>query len=284
MRSYKASSGLLDNALVRPDFLIIGAQRCGTTSLYNYLVQHPYVARARTKEVQFFSTNFAKGFAWYSAQLTRKRNKSFVDEVYQRYRSALPFSSNGKTVYGEASPYYLFHPHAPHRIKKTTAKVKLIVLLRNPIDRAYSHYHHEFRNNRETLPFAQALDAEQSRLDGELRRMLDDEHYYSFNHQSYSYLSRGIYADQLKTWFNLFPSNQLLILDSDDLEKDAVTIYQRVLRFLGLPYHQLNAWRNHNQAAYTDMNKHIRKRLKNYFAPHNQRLYDLLHTKYNWDK
>jgi hypothetical protein len=101
-------------------------------------------------------------------------------------------------VTGEASPYYLFHPHAPKRVASAIPKVKIIVLLRNPIDRAYSHYHHALKQGNETLSFEDAIGKEEERLYKEMEKMLKDENYYSFNHQKYSYLSRGIYSEMCR--------------------------------------------------------------------------------------
>src|SRR5439155_957892 len=118
---------------------------------------------------------------------------------------------------GEASPYYLFHPRVPKRVRELLPSVKLIVLLRNPCDRAYSHYHHEVRLGVEALPFEAAIEREGERLRGEPEKLLASDTYYSFNHQHYSYLARGVYIDQLLAWRgDLFPKEQLLILRSED--------------------------------------------------------------------
>ncbi len=148
-----------------PRFLIIGAQRSGTTSRYEYRLVHPRVAPAARKEIHCFDLRFDKGMDWYRAQ--------FPDCA-------------GGLVTGEASPYYVFHPHVPERVRRHLPDVKLITLLRNPVDRAYSHYQHEVRLEREPLSFEEATEREGERLDGELDRMLEDESYYSLRHQHYS--------------------------------------------------------------------------------------------------
>ena len=175
-----------------PEFIIIGSQRSGTTSLYNYLAGHPYVLPAIVKEVHFFDLAFNNGLNWY--------------------RGHFPFTTNGKDgqriITGEASPYYIFHPHAPGRIARIFPGMKIILLLRNPVDRAFSHYQHEASLGFERLPFDEAVEKESSRLQGEIEKMEQDENYRSFNHQHYSYLSRGIDADQVKTWMKYFPKNR----------------------------------------------------------------------------
>src|SRR4030067_1481890 len=203
-----------------PDFIIIGAQRCGTTSLYNYLIKHPGVVSALQKEVHCFDYNFNKGIAWY---------RSHFPSYFYRYNVRQKFKHNCLT--GEASPYYIFHPHAPWGISETIPKVTRILLLRNPVDRAYSHYHLEVRLGHETLSFEDAIKREADRLYGELEKMLENEDYYSFNHINYSYLSRGIYVDQIRYWMSFFPKEKILILKSEEFYVNPSIIFRKVIEF-----------------------------------------------------
>jgi Sulfotransferase domain len=202
------------------DFLIIGAQKCGTTSLYNYLVQHPQIVPALQKEVHFFDFNFDKGLDWYFGQ-------------FPNYNPA------DNLITGEASPYYIFHPLVAKRVHQLFPKVKLIVLLRNPVERAISHYYHEVRLGCEPLCLEEAIASEPIRLQGETEKLIADGTYYSFNHQHYTYLSRGIYVDQLQSWFNLFPREQFLILKSEDLYANPAQVLNKVLEFLEVSPYQL---------------------------------------------
>lgn len=261
-----------------PDFIIIGAQKCGTTCLYLNLAQHPGVAPASRSivhgsEVQFFSVNFAKGIAWYRAH--------FPTSLYEHY---VRQTRKQDFVTGEKSPYYIFHPAAPKRISEAIPQVKLIALLRNPVDRAYSHYHHNVRRGRETLSFEEAIQREAERLSGERERILGDENYYSFNHQHYSYLSRGIYVDQLRILMCSFPKHQILILGSEDFFADTPTAYRRVLEFLDLPSWEPKGYKRKQLFSYPSMDPSTRKRLTDYFEPHNQRLYEYLGTDFAWDR
>ena len=259
---------LTNQIRVMPDFLVIGAAKCGTTSLYSYLAQHPCVARSFKKEPYFFDRNFRRGFAWYRAQfptfLEKKGKECFVT--------------------GEATPCYIFHPHVPKRVFESIPSVKLIALLRNPVDRAYAYYNMKVRHRHETLSFEEAIEREEEKLRGELEKMLADENYYSFNRQHYSYLSRGIYVDQLKHWMNFFPKDQILILTSEDFYKDPSKTYKRVIQFLNLPGWELNEFKKMNSVPYPKMDKTTRKRLIAYFEPHNQRLYEFLGMKLDWDR
>ena len=169
-----------------PDFVIIGAQKGGTTSLYRYLTEHPDVGGATKKEVHFFDRSYHKGMDWYLAHFP-ERGES--------------------TVVGESSPSYLFHPDVPERVRRTLPHAKLIVLLRNPVDRAYSQYQMRLRRVGEDS-FEEAVDEELARLpsNGELPGPEKGHH---------AFLPRGVYADQLQRWLAVFPREQFLVLHSE---------------------------------------------------------------------
>ncbi|MFQ5812213.1 MAG: sulfotransferase domain-containing protein [Anaerolineae bacterium] len=251
-----------------PDFIIIGAARCGTTSLYSYLTAHQSIGSPCEKEVHFFDYNFGKGIAWYRAQFPL-----FV-------RRAL----GQRFITGESSPYYMFHPLAPKRIARMVPKAKLIVMLRNPVDRAYSHYHHTVRMGAETLSFEDAIAIEPERLDGEAEKILQDEGYYSYSHQHHSYLSRGIYVDQLEAWTGLFPREQILILRSEDFYAEPQASLRQVLEFLELPVGEPKEYRKHNSGDNPNMDTGTRKRLTDFYRPHNERLYEFLGVNFRWDQ
>lgn len=236
-----------------PEFLIIGAQKCGTTSLYNYLIQHPQILPAAQKEIHFFDINYSKGIEWYEAQFPAR-------------------SPGAGRLSGESSPYYIFHPLVPKRVKKLFPEVKLIILLREPVARAWSHYHHEVRLGYEHLPFEEAIACEPQRLQGEIEKLNSDETYYSFNHQHYSYLSRGIYIEQLQNWMELFPKKQFLILKSEDFYAAPAQILNQVFEFLEVPPYQLDHYGKYNVGHYPALPESTRHYLIEYFRPHNQRL------------
>jgi hypothetical protein len=256
-----------------PDFIIIGAQKCGTTSLYKYLTQHPCVMRSYAKEVHFFDNNFEKGITWYRAYFP-----SFF------YTYSLERIRGQDCITGEATPYYIFHPLVPKRIAETIPQVKLIMMLRNPVDRAYSHYSHEVRRGNETLSFEEAIKREGERLSGEVSRIQLDRGYYSFNHQHYSYLARGIYVDQLEAWMDLFPRGQILIMRSEDFYSDPQETLRQAIAFLDLPSWEPKEYGRFNIGKYPNMNPAIRNHLLDYFAPHNQRLSEFLGVDIDWDR
>ncbi len=238
-----------------PDWLIIGTQKGGTTSLYAELCQHPAVGPAFRKEPHFFDERWHRGVAWYRANFPRRAASQST---------------------GEASPIYLFDPQVPARVQQVVPDVRLIVMLRDPVDRAWSHYHHERRRGHEHLTFEEAIDAEPVRL-------AEPGSQGDYHHRHHSYLARGRYAEQLERWLRLFPMERLHIIRSEDYYADPDTTYSEVLRFLGLPFHQLAQRKKLNVGRYRDrMSPAMRGRLNAYFKPHNEALYTLLNRDMQW--
>jgi hypothetical protein len=245
-----------------PDFLIVGAQKAGTTSLYDYLCDHPQVCRAFTKEVDYFSLNAERGEAWYRAHFPT-----------QARRASVARNSGGPSVTGEASPDYLLHPRAAARARNTLGDVRLIALLRDPVTRAVSSYHHSVRWGFEKRPIEEALSCEAApsppAVDfGQLRR--------------FGYLERGHYAEQLERWLRHFDRSRLLVVATEELTRTGGSGYDRVLRFLDLP-----AWRPVHFAealaySYQPPPPAVVDRLARYYAPHNARLWELLGTRWEW--
>jgi sulfotransferase family protein len=246
-----------------PDFLVLGAQKAGTTALYAYLRHHPEITGPSWKEVSFFDRHWARGEAWY--------------------RGNFPNRLRARGLVGEASPSYLFHPLAPERVRELVPDARLIALVRNPVDRAFSHYQHEVALGREELSFEDALAAEGERLRGEEERMLADPTYFSHAWWNYTYRARGRYAEQLERWLAVFPREQLLVLASDDLGADPDGSYAEVLRFLGAEPHRLDAYPRVFERQYEPMQPETRRRLTKEFAEPNERLYALLGRNLGWE-
>jgi hypothetical protein len=252
-----------------PDFVIIGAQKCGTTFFYHLLSQHPLIESAASKELHFFDKYFDLGVEWYRRCFPTPR-----------------WESGRRTITGEATPYYMFHPLAPERMVKVVPQARLMVLLRNPVERAYSHHQQEVRKGAETLSFDEAIEAEKVRLRGEREKLLDEEHYASFEHQRLSYLSRGIYVDQLRHWTKFFPREQMLVLKSENFFKSPQDVLKLALDFLDLPTSKAapsEMGTGRNESRYEGrMDPSTRRRLEEYFEPHNKRLYDYLGVDLGW--
>lgn len=264
---------------ILPSFLIIGAQRAGTTSLFDYLTRHPDVAGPRaskgdvfwSKELHFFDDRFWRGLGWY---------RSFFPLALSRRVARL---RGGDMVASEATPSYLFHPAVPERVAATLPDVRLIALLRDPIERAYSHYQLMVRTGRETLSFEDALAAESERLAGEVDRILADPRYTSHRYRHPAYVARGMYADQVERWLAHFPREQLLVLRAEDFLARPAEVYAETLDFLGLrPWH-LDDFTPRNRKPYTAIDPAVRALLEERFAQPNARLARLLGRDFGWE-
>ena len=245
-----------------PDFLIIGAQKAGTTALYAYLREHPGITGPSWKEVSYFDRHYARGEAWY--------------------RGNFPNTLRARGLVGEASPSYMFHPLGPERVAALVPDVKLIALVRDPVDRAFSHYQHEVALGREELSFEDALAAEDERLRGEEARMLADPTYFSHAWWNYTYAARGRYAEQLERWLAVFPPEQLLIVPSEEMLAEPEQTHARVLEFLGAAPQPLESYPRVFERQYEPMRPETRTRLAEEFAEPNRRLYALLGRELDW--
>jgi len=266
---HKSYSNLTSNLHVLPDFLIIGAAKGGTSSLYDYLIQHPQINSCVVKEPNYFTEYYSRGLSWY--------------------KSCFPFSittNNSQTkkiITGEATARYYWYPHAPKRAKQLLPNAKIILLLRNPIDRAYSDYQMKFRNGVETNSFEKALDVEEKILENEWEKMLEDENYFSLKFTVYGYKIKGKYLEFIKNWKNFFPSNQLLIIKSEDFFKNPQEKTNDVLNFLNLEPMKLEHYSVTRKGNYERMKPDTRKMLLDYFKPFNQELYKYLGMDFGWE-
>ncbi len=244
-----------------PDFLVIGAQKAGTTALYAYLRWHPGIAGPSWKEVSFFDRHWWRGPAWYRGQF--------------------PLGTGGQLV-GEASPSYLFHPLAPERARSLLPDVKLVALVRNPVDRAYSQYQHEVALGREALSFEEALAAEGERLRGEVERLVADPRAFSRAWWDHTYAARGRYAEQLERWLAAFPRERLLVVATEELGERPAETYASILAFLGAAPHALDEYPRVFDRDYAPMRPETRAALSAAFAEPNRRLEALLGRSFGW--
>ena len=259
-----------------PDFVIIGAKRGGTTSIYNYLLEHPSIqplfpGRQHIKGVHYYDSNYERGLRWYRSH--------FPLEVGGRH---LARPGLRPAIAGEASPYYFFHPLAAQRLARDFPGVRIIVNLRDPVERAYSHYKEARYVGRETLSFDAALDAEDERLRGEAERIAAEPGYRSVAHEHLSYLAQSRYLDMLPRWFSLFPREQFHITASEDFYADPDRCVNEIWRFLGLEPRKLLSRTKHNQQAAPDIRPETRERLQHAVADHNRGLEELLARPLPW--
>lgn len=246
-----------------PGFLILGAQKAGTTALYAYLRRHDDVTGPLWKEVSYFDRHWSRGESWYRGNFPlRLRTRD--------------------SVVGEASPSYLFHPLAPERVRALVPDARLIAILRNPVDRAFSHYQHEVALGREPLSFEAALDREDDRMAGELDRMLADPRYFSHAWWNHTYRTRGNYAEQLERWLAVFPRDQLLVVLTDELRDATDDTYRRVLEFVGVESRSLDDYPPVFSRDYEPMPATTRARLTADYADADRRLADVLGRELPW--
>jgi Sulfotransferase domain len=256
---------------LQPSFILVGAQRCGTTSLFRALMAHPQVMRpVLRKGVNYFDVNYYRGFRWYRGHFP-------IAEVARRKAA-----SHGGPAAFEASGYYLYHPFALERLARDLPAVKLVAMLRDPVERAFSAYKHEHARGFERESFERALELEDDRLAGEVARMQHDPTYQSFSHRHYSYRHRGLYAEQLVRTFDLFPRAQVHIIDSEAYFDQPAPEYQKLLAFLGLRRFEPPGFGRQNARPGPPMAAQTRRALAEYYAPHDERLTKLLGGPMRW--
>jgi hypothetical protein len=258
---------------VIPDFLIIGAARSGTTSLYQYLVQHPSIEPCVVKQLHFFDEYYYRGIDWYRVNFPTIIKKFEIEKIKKI-----------KFLTGEATPYYLQYPHAPRRVYELNPNMKLILVLRNPVDRAFSHYKRKFRNGSEVLSFEEVTEQEQSRIKGEMKKMEQNDNYFSHIFHRLSYITAGLYAIHLKRWLQYFPMNQIIILENEEFLKETPKLYNQTLKFLDLSKSELLNYKKFQKSKPMEMDSKTRKKLIDYCKPFNEELYSLIGRRFDWDK
>src|SRR5829696_1662385 len=238
-----------------PDFAVVGTQKGGTSFFYRLVTEHPLVRGAAAKELHFFDNKFSEGVEWYRRCFSKGKR---VD--------------GHRTITGEASPSYLFDPQVPERMARIVPEARLKALLRNPVDRAYSHYQMEVRRGKEARSFEEATEEEMTSAEDEGNTV----------DARYAYLRRGLYAEQLER-FSFFANRDRLLVDkSENLFARRLEVLERVLRFLRLTPFESTLAPPAGRATYEPMDPLTRRRLEWFFAPHNERLYDLLNTNFGW--
>jgi tetratricopeptide (TPR) repeat protein len=259
----RESRGLLPEAATRlsPSFLIIGTQKGGTTSLHRYLCEHPHVQPAAHKEIDFWSVEYDRGLAWYMAQFP-------------------PRSSDSRCITGEASPTYLDHPDAPARLQATFPNTKLILVLRDPTDRAISHYYHRYRERNLVTPIEAFLRSELVFTQQHPPESIPADRYAT--HLRGRLISRGLYSTFVKRWLQFFPRDQILAIDSRELFSQTGAVLTRVHRFLDLEPQPLDVYPVFNPGTYRHISPALEAELRHFFRPYNEELMTILDLDFDW--
>ncbi len=261
--------GMTSGLRVLPDFMVIGVGRSGTTSLFNYLEQHPSIVKSSYDEIGFFDDNFHLGMSWY---------RSMFPTIFTKFLIKL------KTKYFmtyEVTPWYVRRPWTARRIKKIFPDMKFIVVLRNPVDRTYSHYHLTKQNN-EKREFKEVIEEDMRNIstweDGE-----KNDSYFS-NQVQNSKIARGFYYEQLVPWYDIFSEEQIMIVPSEELASETQSTLKDIFRFLKLPEYEIKDTKKVNVSKYKKMDEKTRDILIEYFKPYNEKLFEFLDRKFDWNK
>lgn len=270
--AYKRVGSLTQGLRLLPDVVVIGGQRCGTTSIFKALADHPQVLRPPVeKGVDYFTLHYGNGEGWYRS--------NFPLAAPARVRKAF----RGGPVPFEACTYYMFHPVAMERIANDLPHIRLVAMLRDPVERAFSAYKHELARGFETEhDFMKALELEDSRLEGEVDKMRADISYESFAHRHQAYRLRGQYAEQLERIFSLFPSEQVHVLDSESFFAAPHEEYRRLTEFLGLRPFMPDRFDQHNARPSAPMPEDARRLLTDHYTAHDDNLESLLGRPPGW--
>ncbi|MDY7024385.1 MAG: sulfotransferase, partial [Cyanobacteriota bacterium] len=236
------------------DFIVIGTQKGGTTSLYYYLAKHPQIMPSLIKEIDFWSIKYQRGLEWYLAH--------FPPIIAQNI------------LVGEATPSYLDHCDAAERLFQIFPQTKLIVVLRNPIDRAISHYYQWIDMNWEFRSIEEAMRFELEKFN------VPNFQYWN---QPNSYIARGVYVEFLKQWLEIFPREQIFVIASEVFYANPTIALEQIFKFLGLSNYPLAEYQKYNTRSYPNVDSSIRHLLGNFFQAYNQQLEDLLKMKFNWE-
>ncbi len=250
-----------------PQVYIAGVKKGGTTSLFHYLLKHPRVLSPFRKEVKFYLYMYNhQSVRWYRA------NFPWASQLQQGYLTV------------DATPNYAYHPRFVEQVQAVAPDAKIILLLRNPVQRTLSHYFQNRQRNLEPLPLEEALKAEEERLSEEKRRLLEDPCYISWRYHRFGYLAESRYIEYVRPVVENIPSDQLLILRSEDMFHNPAGVLQQVADFLGL-----ESWtfepKVYKAGRYQLQQEHnsVVAWLYSYFRPYNQRLYELLGRDMGWD-
>jgi len=261
--------GITSPLRVLPDFFGIGAGRTGTTSLYYYLDQHPSLSKSAYDELGFFDVNFHLGLHWY---------RSLFPSIFTKFR--IKSKTNFFMTY-DITPFYIRRPWVARRMKKLFPESKLIIILRNPVDRTYSHYYLSTKSG-ETRTFEEVIEEDMNDISEWSIDSKDD--YYFATQVENSKLARGFYVEQLLVWFELFSKNQILIISSEEFASNTKNVMNDIFQFLNLPEYEIPNIEKVNVSKYSKMNPETRKILIEFFKPYNEQLYKFLNRKFDWDK
>ena len=259
--------GITASSRVLPDFIVIGFGKAGTTTLYHYLGEHPCIMKSSHDHLGFFDSNFELGLNFYKSFFPTQSTKNKI------------LKKHGKFLTYDVTASYIRSPLCAKRIFETLPKIKLIIICRNPVDVAYSYFN-SFSSLPAELSFDEAIKNEIKIHEDEIKQSKN----YPIDLLEKSFLARGIYAEQLKIWYELFPKDQLLFIKTEDLEKDPIMTFNEIFDFLNLSKFTIKNFEKQNVGKYAPMKKETRKFLVDFYKPHYQKFQKLIDKKFGWNE
>lgn len=260
--------GITSPLRVLPDFIVIGAKRCGTTSLYYYLSEHPCIKRSSHDHLGFFDDNFHLGLQFYRSFFSTIFEKKYVE------------SKKRKRLTYDVTSTYIYDPIAADHIFNVLSHVKIIAILRNPVDRAYSEYSENENSLKTGITFEDAIKKEIEMLERERTENND----YTASTMQKSFLAKGFYAAQLKVWFKLFPKENILILFTEDFANDPNYVFNTIFKFLNLESFSIDNPKRLQKGIYSELNSDTRAKLVEFYKLRNLQLYDMIGRNLGWEK
>ena len=222
---------------VVPDFLVIGAKRCGTTSLYHHLPEHPCISKSPYDNMGFFNDNFHLGVNWY---------KSFFPTTFTRNKMKSKF---GDFLAFDVTTKYMEEESTANNVYQTKPNMKIIIILRNPVDRAYSQYHLSVRQTAERRSFEDVVEENMNRLNKESHERYEINPRFSANEDNY--LKKSLYALQLRYWLKIFPRENILVVSTEEFESNQQIIYNKIFEFLNISKFEVKNTKKMEKGNYT---------------------------------
>ena len=256
-------AGITASNRVLPNFIIAGTVRSGTTSLYYNICEHPSVLPADYDEIGFFDSNYHLGINWYRSMFPTQKHMNEIKE------------KTGNSITGEDTPFYFWKKEAAERILKDLTNTKIIIIFRNPVDRAYSNYKLGVRFDSENLTFENAIEEE--------IEFLEKNTFRESIERKRSYLTKGLYYNQIKIWFDIFPRKQIHILSTEEMQKDPQKSLSKIYKFLDISEYTIKNPQKRKFVKYEKMNDETRKKLLECYKPHNEKFFQVIEKKFDWE-
>jgi hypothetical protein len=250
---------------VLPDFLVIGVKRCGTTSLFHNLPKHPSILNSHHDGIGFFNDNYQLGVNWY---------RSFFPTIFSKNKIIKKYG-DCKTF--DVTTRYIEDRSTAKKIKEIIPNAKIIVMLRNPVDRAYSQFNVSVKEKVETRSFHDAINEEIENIKKENMKN------FEISKNEFDYIKKGMYASQLKPWFDIISKDNIGIFSTEEFKKNNQNIYNMIFKFLGITNCEIKDNKIMEKGDYLPMNYNTRDLLLDFYKKHNEELFKLINKRFDWE-